>query len=425
MSQRKKVSKGKKLTRREFLKTASATTAAVGGSLAFPSVLRLGEAAGKIKIGCIYAVSGHMSIIGRDNVEACKLAVEEWNEKGGVLGKEIELIVKDDQANPGLSSTRAKELIEKDKVNFLLGGNITPAAGAIHAQTAPRGVVFIATCMHNDLGSVPMFSQYTFHKDATMYALGNVMGRFAATLGLKWYFLVSDYGFGWQNYEAFADILREAKGENLGVSPHPPGTLDYSSYIGKIMAAKPEVLVTINAGKDQVNSWKQLREFGAFDAMEIVGVLFMPGTIWSVGIESVWGGYGGATFYWEDDIPATKKFTEAYWKRWDHPPSDDSSESYEGMMELLSAIERAKSTKPEKIIKEMEGNHFGWTKGEQFWRPCDHEDVQDIYALGCKKPTREYDTFKILDRIGGEKIMRTCETRGHKKDKNGNWIRYQ
>jgi branched-chain amino acid transport system substrate-binding protein len=350
--------------------------------------------------------------------------VEQVNAKGGVLGKQVELVVKDDQANPGLSSTRAKELIEKDKVKLVIGGNITPAAGAIHAQTAPRGVIYVATCMHNEIGTVPMFNKHTFHKDSTMFQLGNVMGRFATTLGLKWYFLLADYGFGWQNYEAFSAVLKEAKGENLGVSPHPPGTLDYSSYGGKIMAAKPEVLITCNAGKDQINSWKQLREFGAFEAMKIVGALFMPGTIWSVGVEAVWGGYGGATFYWEDDIPATKKFTEDYWKRFDHPPSDDSSESYEGMMELLGAVERAGGVEPEKIIKEMEGHRFGWTKGEQYWRPCDHEDVQDLYVLDCKKPTKKYDTFNILDRIGGEKIMRTCEVRGHKKNEKGEWIRY-
>jgi len=194
--------------------------------------------------------------------------------------------------------------------------------------------------------------------------------------------------------------------------------------MGKILASKAEVLIAANAGKDQINSHKQLREFGVYDQMKIVSPLFMPGTVWSVGVESVWGSYAGGTFYWEDDNPATKKFSDKHWKRFNRAPSDDSSESYEAIMELFGAIERAKTTKPVKIVKELEGNRFGWTKGQQYWRPCDHVDIQDIYFMGTKKPKKKYDTFTIIDKMGGEEITQTCEEKGHRKDDKGNWIRY-
>jgi branched-chain amino acid transport system substrate-binding protein len=415
MRKRKEICKGKKLTRREFLETAGATTAAIGGSLAFPGILRYGRAGDTIKVGCVYATSGHMAVVGRDNVEACKLAVEEINAKGGVLGKEVELLVRDDAAKPHLSATRVKELIEKDKIKYLLGANTGGTVAAMHAQTAPRKVLFMATAMNNDITAVPMFNKYSFHVDVTPHMMAQVMGKFAAEkLGRKWCFLVADYAWGWQNYHSFSEVLTEYKGENLGVLPHPAGTSDYSSYVGKIMAAKPEVLMIANAGKDQINSWKQLREFGAFEKMKIVGILFMPGTIWSVGIDSVWGGYGGATFYWED--PDSKKFSDAYWKRWGHAPSDDSAVSYDGAMELFAAMERARSLEVDKIITELEGHRFRWTKGDEWWRPCDHQVVQDCFVLECKKPTeKKYDTFRIIDKIGGEQIMRSCERLGHKK----------
>ena len=102
------------------------------------------------------------------------------------------------------------------------------------------------------------------------------------------------------------------KGENLGVSPHPLGTKDFSPYVGKVMGAQPEVLITISIGFDQVNAWKQLREFGAFEKMKVVAALFQPGTIWAVGADVVMGGYGGATFCLE--APETKAISDIFEK---------------------------------------------------------------------------------------------------------------
>ena len=82
----------------------------------------------------------------------------------------------------------------------------------------------------------------------------------------------------------------------------------------------------------------------------------------------------------------------------------------------------------EKLIKAMEGHKFKWAKTEEWWRPCDHQAIQDVYILEPKKPSGQfskYDCFKIIERKGGEILARTCEDQGHKKDAKGNWIRYQ
>jgi hypothetical protein len=97
-------------------------------------------------------------------------------------------------------------------------------------------------------------------------------------------------------------------------------------------------------------------------------------------------------------------------------------------MEIISAIERTKSMKPEKLVPALEGHKFKWAKTEEYWRACDHQCIQDVYILEPRKPSGKYgvyDSFKIIDRIGGEKLAMTCEEQGHKKDAKGNWIRYQ
>ncbi|MBW1944862.1 MAG: hypothetical protein JRJ51_18795, partial [Deltaproteobacteria bacterium] len=64
-------------------------------------------------------------------------------------------------------------------------------------------------------------------------------------------------------------------------------------------------------------------------------------------------------------------------------------------------------------------------KTEEYWRPCDHQAIQDVYILKPKKPKAKYDCFDVIEKIGGEEIVRTCAEQGHKKDAKGNWIRYQ
>lgn len=419
--------KKKKMTRREFLKTAGVTGLAVSSSMGFPGVLKYGLGEVPIKLGTCLSLSGTMSTQGEDMADATKMAVEEINAKGGLLGRKVELCLRDDAANPALAATRAKELIEKEKVNFMAGANTGATVHAQHQQTAPKKILYMANAMSNDITAVPMFSKYSFHPDITPWMLANVMGRFTAEkLGKRWYFVFADYAYGWQTYESFSAVLKEYKGENLGISPHPLGASDYSTYIGRIMAAQPEVLISISPGRDQINSWKQFRDFGIFEKMKVATSIFIPSQIWSVGVEAVLGGYGGTTFYWE--APETRQHADAFWKMFGRPPTDDGSSQYECVMEIFSAVERAKSLDSDKLVKELEGHKFKWAKTEEYWRAGDHQAIQDIYVLEPKKPSGKYgiyDTFTILDRKGGEQIVKTCEEQGHKKDAKGNWIRYQ
>jgi branched-chain amino acid transport system substrate-binding protein len=224
MYKRKRKSDGK-LTRREFLKSAGATAVVLGGSMGFPGIVKYGLGEVPIKIGVILPLSGMQSAQGAEMSDATTLAIEHINEKGGVLGRKVEAIIRDDANNAAQIATRAKELIEKEKVNFLAGGASAATTHAQHQQSYPRKILCMANGMSNDIPAVPMFSKYTFHPDITPWMCANVLGRFTAEkLGKRWYFLVADYAYGWQNYESFSVVLKEYKGVNLGVSPHPVST---------------------------------------------------------------------------------------------------------------------------------------------------------------------------------------------------------
>jgi len=409
--------KKKKMTRREFLRASGKTAGLIGSTLAFPSILKstaLGET-DTVKVGVIKALSGAYALANSEQTAGVQLAVEEINAEGGILGKKVEIFVRDDQLSPGVAATRTKELIEKEKVQFVIGGSTSATTPAIKEQTAPNKVIFMVGVMADSITAVPTYDRTIFHVSPTTYMFANVTARYAAeNLGRKWYYLIADYAWGWDTFNSFSAVAKEYGGSTVGVSAHPLGASDFSPYINKILAAKPEVIILANGGRDQINAHKQLREFGAFEKSKVVSLQFDLSIILGAGVESVWDGYGGVAFYWQDEYDTTRKFVEAIMKKYNRVPSSDHAYGYEAMRELCSGIERAGSFDPEKIIKVMEEHRFAWVKGPEYWRKCDHQSIQDICVVTTKKPQKEYDIFQIVYKIGGEKIAKTCKDLGHK-----------
>ena len=210
MSKREKKSKGKEWTRREFLKTAGATTAALGVTSGFPTILKYALGETPIKIGIPASLSGTASLLGTEFRDASILAMEHINAEGGLLGRKVEVIVRDTAGSAAGASTRAKEMIENDKVDFIAGANLGMEGLAVHEQTYPKKMLYMANTMSDPIPAMPTFSKYTFHPDLAPFMMGNVMGRYAAEkLGKRWYFLIADYAWGWQNYDGFSRVLQE------------------------------------------------------------------------------------------------------------------------------------------------------------------------------------------------------------------------
>ena len=122
----------------------------------------------------------------------------------------------------------------------------------------------------------------------------------------------------------------------MGESKHPLGTNDFSPYISRILAAKPDVLFLDNFGKDQVNSIKQVASFGLKKKMQIVCPIFLISARMGTGEEASDGVVGGTSFYWELDHPTAKEFVAAFQKMHGRPPIDYAGYSYSGVKELLA-----------------------------------------------------------------------------------------
>ena len=166
-----KRSRGKAWTRRDFLKTAGATVGALGATLGFPPILKFALGETPIKIGVPASLSGTASLLGTEFRDASILAAEHVNAKGGLLGRKVEVIVRDTAGSAQGASTRAKELIENDKVDFMAGACLGHEGLAVHEQTYPKKMLYICNTMSDPIPAVPTFSKYTFHTDLAPFMM--------------------------------------------------------------------------------------------------------------------------------------------------------------------------------------------------------------------------------------------------------------
>src|SRR5262245_61773982 len=142
-------SRRRPMKRRAFL----ATTAAGAGTLAFPAILR--AQGGPVRIGCPLPLTGPFGALAADVQRGAQLAESELNAKGGILGRKVEVLFRDDQLKPAVGAQRTQELIEKEKCQFVVGGLAAHVQMAINEQTKKSKVLFVSTSQSDEISAKP------------------------------------------------------------------------------------------------------------------------------------------------------------------------------------------------------------------------------------------------------------------------------
>jgi branched-chain amino acid transport system substrate-binding protein len=233
------------MKRREFLK-GSVAVAAAGSGPGFPAVLRAQDA---VEVGHMTPRTRFLGQLGAYAVMGAQMSVDGANEKGGVLGRKVELIT-EDTPNPGVAVTKAQKLIERDRANFLIG-EISSASGLAISEVSQRSkIVYVNTGWNSDEGRGSRCQRYTFHVEGSNTMCTKTIGRWqqreGKLKGARRYFLTADYAFG----RVSSKFLAENGGVNLGNDMVPTNTLDYSSYILKLRTIKPDLVYLNLAGTD-------------------------------------------------------------------------------------------------------------------------------------------------------------------------------
>lgn len=404
-------------TRRRLLQGA----AAVGAIGAMPAVFTSARAqAGTIKIGFPVPLTGAFGAEANDQVKAAQIAVKDFNDAGGFGGQMAELLVRDDKLNPGEAATRTLELIEKDKVNFIVGSLSAAVQLSINNVAKERGVIFNSISQSDAINEVKDWSKFTFHEAMNPHMTAGAVGRYAfPKFGKKVVFLTADYAYGHEMVRGFQRAGKDFGIETLADIRHPIGASDFTAFLPRIQSLQPDVLCLCNFGRDQVVSITQATEFGLKSKTKLVAPVLLY-TARQAGGDVFEGVVGGTSYYWrlEDTVPSAKAFNDKFRAaNGGAVPSDYGALGYAGVRSVLEAVKAAKSTETEKVITALRALKYDWYKGDQYYRACDHQSVQSVLIVESKHKDQKdkNDVFSVVSvEKPDEKNLRSCEEMGHK-----------
>jgi branched-chain amino acid transport system substrate-binding protein len=254
--------------RRTVLK---ATAAAGLVQIAAPFIIQArGET--PLRIGMVDPLTGVYAAPAQNEVTGARLAVDQMNAKGGILGRPVELLVEDSANDVGTGVQKARKLIERDQVTFLIGDVNSGIAQAIAQVTNEKKVLHIVSGGHTDTitGKDCKWNVYRVCNTTRMEA-NSVSDLLFNKYGKKWHFITPDYAFGHTLQAAVDANLKRLGGTITGNELTPLGTTDFSAYLIKARAANPDVLILLVQGSDMINCLKQIVQFGINKQIHVAG----------------------------------------------------------------------------------------------------------------------------------------------------------
>lgn len=255
--------------RRALLRTSAALGLA---QLASPFILRNARGDTPLRIGMIDPLTGAYAAPARNEVMGAQLAVSRLNAAGGVLGRPIELLVEDSANDVGTGVQKARKLVERDHVDFLIGDVNSAVAQAIAQVAMENKILHIVSGGHTDTitGTDCKWNVYRVCNTTRMEsnAVADILFK---KYGKKWHFITPDYTFGHTLQAALEVNLKRLGGIETGAELTPLGTTDFSAYLIKARAANPDVIILLVQGQDMVNCLKQIVQFGINKEVPIAG----------------------------------------------------------------------------------------------------------------------------------------------------------
>ena len=225
-----------------------------------------------IRIGMVDPLTGVYAAPAGNEVMGAKLAVAQINAKGGILGRQVELLVEDSANDVGTGVQKARKLIERDGVNFMIGDVNSGIAAAIAQVTAEKKILHIVSGGHTNsiTGKDCKWNVFRVCNTTRMEA-NSVSNVLFSKYGKKWHFITPDYAFGHTLYDACTDDLKKLGGTVTGNELTPLGTTDFSAYLIKARAANPDVMILLVQGSDMINCLKQVVQFGLNKQIHVAG----------------------------------------------------------------------------------------------------------------------------------------------------------
>jgi branched-chain amino acid transport system substrate-binding protein len=367
-----------RINRRHFV---AGTLAGTTATLAMPS---LGQAqAGAIKIGEINSYTAQPAFL-RPYRNGWELAVDEINAAGGVLGRKIETVFRDDAGKPEDAVRLAGDLLNAEKVDLLAGGFLSNVGLAIADFANQNKRLYVASEPLSDALVWGKGNRYTFRLRPSTYMQAAMLVEEAAKLPAKrWATVAPNYEYGQSAVRWFKELLKKAKPDVEFVAEQFPalGRIDAGATVQALEAAKPDGIFNVTFGADLINFVRQGNTRGLFEGRTVASMLTgEPEYLDPLGAEAPVGWI--VTGYPHQDIatPEHTKFRDAYRAKFNDYPRLGSVVGYDTVIAISEALKKAGATDNEKVIDAMKGLKFGSVFGQAEFRAIDHQSTLGAFV---------------------------------------------
>jgi branched-chain amino acid transport system substrate-binding protein len=409
-----------KLDRRTVIKAAALAGVA---QITSPFVVTA-HAADEVKIGLDNPLTGTYAALGKNELIGAKLALEHINAKGGILGRKATLLVEDSTSgDAGVAVQKARKLIDRDQVNFLVGNINSALAQAIANVAFEKGIFHVVPGGHTDsvTGANCHWDVFRICNTTQMEASA-VAGSLIKNAGKKWYYLTPDYAFGHTLQAGLEKAAGKLGGTKVGGDLIPLGTTDFSSYLIKAQAASPDVIIFLMAGDDAVNALKQAVQFGLNKKYHLAGAQQELEVLLGLPPEARIGTWVFEWYWRQPDVPHVAEFVAEVRKvSGGHVPTARTWFGYAAIWTCALAAEQAKSLEAVKMAKAMQGfklpPEVALMPDGAYFRAGQGQLIPDLYvgqaqSKGADDPE---DLFKVNEIIKGGDVAETLEETGCKQ----------
>ena len=313
-----------------------------------------------------------------------QLAVEEVNAAGGLLGRKVEVISRDDAGKPEEALRHAVELSSREKVDVLAGGFLSNVGLALadHAQKNKR--IFVASEPLSDALVWEKGNRYTFRLRPSTYMQAAMLVEEAAKLpARRWAVIAPNYEYGQSAVASFKELLKAKRPDVEFVGEQWPalGKLDAGTTLQATMQSKPDAIFNVTFGADLAKLVREGNQRGIFPKTPVVSLLSGEPEYLDVLKDETPVGWIVTGYPWDQiDSREHASFATNYYRRFKENPKVGSVVGYATMQAIFAAIKKANSVDNEKLVTAMRGLKFSTPFGPAEFRAIDHQSTMGAFV---------------------------------------------
>jgi branched-chain amino acid transport system substrate-binding protein len=332
-----------------------------------------------------------------------EIAVEEINGKGGVLGKKLEVVSRDDGGNPGDAVRVANELVTREGVNIIAGTFLSNIGLAVTELAGKEKIFFLAAEPLTDKITWQDGNKYTFRlRPSTYMQVAMLMPDAVAAKKKRWALVYPNYEYGQAAASWFKQMLSKAQpgAEFVSEQATPLGKVEAGAVVQAIDDAKPDAIFNVLFGADLAKLVREGTTRGSFKNRTVVSLLSGEPEYLDPLKDEAPVGWIVTGYPWDAiDTPAHKAFLDAYQKRWNDYPRLGSAVGYATMQSLAAGIAKAGASDTEKLIAAFRGLKVASPLGAFEYRAIDHQGTMGAYVgeIALKGGKGTMSNFKYVD----------------------------